>query len=139
MQHFRDLETQVREGELLHFSILRRRSRAEWTEKGEACTRYFFATLKAKQSNEKMLILQGGENQEVRDEELILKQVSNYYKELYSQPKIMKTEKKKQGEVLTLVDQLVSDEDNRRLMTIPDTAELDEIVTEWVSVWKSSN
>ncbi|KAL2620722.1 hypothetical protein R1flu_000927 [Riccia fluitans] len=73
---------QVREAELLECSILRR-SRVEWAEKGESCSRYFFATLKAKQTKERMSILCDEEDREVRDKELILEQVYNYYTELY--------------------------------------------------------
>ncbi|KAL2608455.1 hypothetical protein R1flu_027028 [Riccia fluitans] len=96
--------------------------------KGEACARYFFATLKAKQTNERMAILRDGENREIRNEELILEQVNKYYTELYAQPAVIEAEKHEQREVLTLVDQLILEEDYCRLMAIPEVEEINETV-----------
>ncbi|KAL2641305.1 hypothetical protein R1flu_008892 [Riccia fluitans] len=75
-----------------------------------------------------MAVLQDGENREIRDKENILEQVNKYYKELHAQPAVSEAEKCEQREVLTLVDQLVSEEDNRRLMAIPEAEEINETI-----------
>ncbi|KAL2653641.1 hypothetical protein R1flu_021769 [Riccia fluitans] len=85
---------------------------AEWVEKGETCSKYFFATLKSKQAQEWMTYLWDEEDREIRDEEKILEYVYKYYAELYAQPAIFQADKREQENTLTLVDQLVSEEDN---------------------------
>ncbi|KAL2632691.1 hypothetical protein R1flu_004170 [Riccia fluitans] len=124
-------ETLVREAtELLECSILWRRCRATWAEKGKTCSRYFFATLKDKQSQEKMSCLWDEEGTLVQDKELILQRVHKYYKELYSQPAITLAEQREQDRTLNLIDQRVSEEDNARLMALPGADELKDAVKE---------
>ncbi|KAL2631584.1 hypothetical protein R1flu_016270 [Riccia fluitans] len=89
---------------MLECSTLRRRSRAEWAEKGETCSKYFFATLKAKQLQERMNSLRDEEDREIRDEETILNYVYKYYADLYTQPAISAAHRQEQEEELTLID-----------------------------------
>ncbi|KAL2608173.1 hypothetical protein R1flu_026746 [Riccia fluitans] len=111
---------------MLECNILRRRSRAKWIEKGESCSRYFFAILWAKQANERMTMLRDKEGREVWNEEDILSQVYKYYTELYTQPIVSSAERQEQNKVLTLIEHHVSDEDNFKLMELPGSEELSE-------------
>ncbi|KAL2630119.1 hypothetical protein R1flu_014805 [Riccia fluitans] len=75
-----------------------------------------------------MSILRDEEDREVRDEELILEQVYKYYTELYTQPTVSAAEKHEQDKVLTLIDQLVSEEENLQLTALPGAEELRNMV-----------
>ncbi|KAL2635505.1 hypothetical protein R1flu_006984 [Riccia fluitans] len=108
--------------------ILRRRSKAVWVEKGEACTKYFFATLKAKQAVTRMTVLRDAENREVTDAEMILNIVHKYYTDLYTQPAVSAEERQEQEEVLGLLEQRVTTEDNHGLLEVPGADELHEVV-----------
>ncbi|KAL2633604.1 hypothetical protein R1flu_005083 [Riccia fluitans] len=57
----------------------------------------------------------------------ILEYVYNYYSELYEQP-ISLADKREEERTLTLVDQLVSEEDNLRLMEVPGVEELKDTI-----------
>ncbi|KAL2649475.1 hypothetical protein R1flu_017603 [Riccia fluitans] len=127
-QDLRKLESQICEDEQLECSILRRRSRAVWTEKGEACTKYFFATLKTKQLAERMEILIDDEGRELRDEDAILEQVQSYYKALYTQPRITVADMQEQRRALSLIDPLITKNDNKKLSELPGADELWQIV-----------
>ncbi|KAL2652227.1 hypothetical protein R1flu_020355 [Riccia fluitans] len=89
---------------MLECSILRRRSKAKRAEKGETCSKYFFATLKAKQLRERMEILRDEEDREIRIKEIILDYVYNYYAELYTQPAVSAEHQQEQEETLNLID-----------------------------------
>ncbi|KAL2649851.1 hypothetical protein R1flu_017979 [Riccia fluitans] len=73
-----------------------------------------------------MTYLRDEVDREIRDEEKILEYVYRYYVELYAQPKISQEDKREQENTLTLVDQLVSEEDNLRLMEVPGAIELSD-------------
>ncbi|KAL2611481.1 hypothetical protein R1flu_023173 [Riccia fluitans] len=125
---FRRLEEQVRETELFECNILRRRSKIEWAEKGKTCSKFFFATLKFKQAQEKMPFLKVEGDRQITEEDEILEYVHKYYSALYTQPSISLDEKREQERTLSLVDQLVSEEDNRCLMETPGAEELEHTV-----------
>ncbi|KAL2652196.1 hypothetical protein R1flu_020324 [Riccia fluitans] len=109
-------------------NILRRRSKAVWVEKGEACTKYFFATLKAKQAVTRLTVLRDAENREVTDAETILNIVHKYYTDLYTQPAVSAEERQEQEEVLGLLEQRVTTEDNHGLLEVPGADKLHEVV-----------
>ncbi|KAL3701180.1 hypothetical protein R1sor_019202 [Riccia sorocarpa] len=54
LDEYRQLESKVKETELLESRILCRRSRQTWIKSGDACSNYFFAALKSKQTKEKI-------------------------------------------------------------------------------------
>ncbi|KAL2644524.1 hypothetical protein R1flu_012111 [Riccia fluitans] len=80
-----------------------------------------------------MAVLRDGESREVKDEEEILQRVYNYYRELYAQPAVAPTEKQKLEEVLTLLDNQVSEADNLQLLEPPNADELGEAVKKLLS------
>ncbi|KAL2641996.1 hypothetical protein R1flu_009583 [Riccia fluitans] len=75
-----------------------------------------------------MNILQDEEDREIRDENQILEYVHKYYTDLYSQPRISTADEQVQGEVLTLIDQFVSEEDNFCLEEVPGAEELKTMI-----------
>ncbi|KAL2612920.1 hypothetical protein R1flu_024612 [Riccia fluitans] len=68
------------------------------------------------------------EDREIRDEETILEYVHKYYAELYAQPTVSSADKHEQEDILTLIDQLVSEEENIRLLEVPGVPELRDTV-----------
>ncbi|KAL2611365.1 hypothetical protein R1flu_023057 [Riccia fluitans] len=126
IRRLKELEELVRTTEKLECNILRRRSRAEWTEKEETCSKYFFATLKSKQAQERLMHLVEEGGREITKEGAIMERVHSYYTDLYKQPLISQDDRREQEETLMLVDQLVSEEENLKLTATPDEGELEE-------------
>ncbi|KAL2621007.1 hypothetical protein R1flu_001212 [Riccia fluitans] len=81
-----------------------------------------------------MTLLRDDENRELKDEREILENISQYYTNLYAQPAISRTKLQEQESVLTLVDRLVTEEENGRLLEIPEAAELEEVLNPVKSV-----
>ncbi|KAL2608864.1 hypothetical protein R1flu_027437 [Riccia fluitans] len=68
------------------------------------------------------------DGRKLRDEDVIMERVHSYYLELYKQPTISLADRRQQEETLTLVDTLVSEEENNRLAETPGADELEETI-----------
>ena len=60
------------------------RTKAEYTEKGEKSTRYFFSLEKRRQAEQTIKLLTKDNNETATEQKDILKEVHSYYKSLYS-------------------------------------------------------
>ncbi|KAL3687547.1 hypothetical protein R1sor_013856 [Riccia sorocarpa] len=122
------LEKAVHDGELLEASIVRRRSRVRWIQNGDACTRYFFQSLKEKQRQEKITGLQDEEGQLQEDEMRMGEIIHSFYGNLYNQPTITRAERAERAQVLALVNRYVENRENARLMETPGQEEVEKII-----------
>ncbi|KAL3696600.1 hypothetical protein R1sor_010676 [Riccia sorocarpa] len=122
------LENEVKEKELMEASIIRRRSRIQWVSEGEDNTRYFYSCLQAKQTQERLVELQGEGGEIITEEEDLLASVHSFYQDLYRQPNISPATREERRETFKLAQKFVEGEDNRRLEAAPDGEEIQRIV-----------
>ncbi|KAL3699507.1 hypothetical protein R1sor_017529 [Riccia sorocarpa] len=122
------LEEEVKEKELMEASIIRRRSRIQWVSEGDDNTRYFYACLQAKQTQEKLVELQGENGESIIEEEDLLSSVHSFYQDLYRQPNISSETQEERRESFKLTQKFVDGEDNCRLVATPDEEEIQRIV-----------
>ncbi|KAL3681174.1 hypothetical protein R1sor_024130 [Riccia sorocarpa] len=130
MVEYTQLEGEVKAADLLRASIWRRRSRYKWLQLGEASSKFFFKTLKAKQNGEKMNSLKLTDGTIITQEEQILDKVKDYYKKLYTRDEEVERARVERAEILKLVDRSVLESDNIKLTATPPTEEIDKTVTE---------
>ncbi|KAL3693079.1 hypothetical protein R1sor_006730 [Riccia sorocarpa] len=130
MVEYTQLEGEVKAADLLRASIWRRRSRYKWLQLGEASSKFFFKTLKAKQNGEKMNSLKLTDGTIITQEEQILDKVKDYYKKLYTRDEEVERARVERAEILKLVDRSVLESDNIKLTATPPTEEIDKTVAE---------
>ncbi|KAL3679387.1 hypothetical protein R1sor_022343 [Riccia sorocarpa] len=124
--HYNQMEKVVREKELLEASILRRRSRIQWIQEGEANSKYFFQCIRAKKDHGRLTALQEEDGSLIEDEEQIRVKVRAFYQNLYLQPEVTHGEREDREQVLQLVDRYASESENLTLSCTPNSKEVRE-------------
>ncbi|KAL3696583.1 hypothetical protein R1sor_010659 [Riccia sorocarpa] len=94
----------------------RRRSHLTWVKQGDACTKFFFATLQSKQAREKMEIIVTEEGETITQDTQIMKVVHDYYTDIYAQPPITEWNIQERTRVMQLIKAKVPDAENQRLI-----------------------
>ncbi|KAL3683736.1 hypothetical protein R1sor_001758 [Riccia sorocarpa] len=130
MEEYSRLEGEVKEADLLQASIWRRRSRYKWLQLGEAPSSFFFKTMKAKHSAEKMDSLKLEDGTLLTQEDHILQTVKAYYKELYSKDETVERAREERARILALVEGVVTETENAKLAESPSTEEINKTVEE---------
>ncbi|KAL3690932.1 hypothetical protein R1sor_004583 [Riccia sorocarpa] len=105
--------------------------RGEWIhhiKKRDAPTKFFFARLKAKLSQEEMSGVVDTQGRLVEEEGEVLQEVHKFYKELYTEEVETEECRTKREQILRLVDRGFTEEQNRRLEAEPDKELITEIV-----------
>ncbi|KAL3683779.1 hypothetical protein R1sor_001801 [Riccia sorocarpa] len=111
LAEYRSLETEVKNAELPEARILRRRSRQTWVKEGDACSKFFFASLKSKHAREKMSLIITKEGDELTEEHKILENVQTYFSSVYQQPVITEGDRAERAEILQLVSTQITEEE----------------------------
>ena len=79
-----EIKIKLKQLELREVEALKIRTKAEFVEQGEKSTRYFYSLEKRRQAEKTIKMLTKDNNDTVTDQGNIMKEVHNFYKELYS-------------------------------------------------------
>ncbi|CAM6086928.1 unnamed protein product [Calypogeia fissa] len=120
-------EQAVRRMERMEAAKWRLRSRQRWMKLGDAPSKYFFAIQKAKWVRESIKILRT-DNGMLIDELEIIREIHHFYRLLYKKDYTVDNNTVARREVLDLVSRFLTDEENARLIRVPDKDEIQTIV-----------
>ncbi|KAL3675882.1 hypothetical protein R1sor_025830 [Riccia sorocarpa] len=127
-QEFEKVLEKIRQREKLEVQITRVRSRIRWIQEGDAPTKFFFASWKAKLAQESIKLLQLEDGEMLTEEDDILDHVQQTYSTLYDREPEPEEAVLNRQEVLGLMDKKLTEEQNARLRELPDAELIEEVV-----------
>ncbi|KAL3687354.1 hypothetical protein R1sor_013663 [Riccia sorocarpa] len=104
-----------RKRELIDTHICRMRSRIRWIQLGDSPSKFFFAYLKAKFSQDNIVALKKDSGEVLENEEAVLEFIQESYKELYSAEEESDTMVAARAEVVNLMDKELTTEQNEKM------------------------
>ncbi|KAL3684103.1 hypothetical protein R1sor_002125 [Riccia sorocarpa] len=125
---FERILTRLRNREKTEAQMSQVRSRIRWIQLGDAPSRYFFASLKAKQARENITILQTEEGGLLTDREEILGEIEQEYSTLYSADEEGGAIEEQRREILHLMNKRFTAEQNATIREVPDDALIEDTV-----------
>ncbi len=110
IQKIKEMEGKLKEIEEKEFEGAMLRSKAKYLVEGEKCTKFFFDLEKKRGKAEMIKEIRGENGEIVEGNEKILKEIKNFYEDLFSARGVEKKEKKK---LLNQIKAKVSEEDKK--------------------------
>ncbi|KAL3702237.1 hypothetical protein R1sor_020259 [Riccia sorocarpa] len=128
LDEYKNLELTIKDLERTAGEAARRRSRANWMQQGDAPTKFYFATLRAKHAAERMNMITTDEGEEITDEDRIMREIHTFYRELYAQEELTEGHLGEETAILASLENRLNTEENEKLQLFPDREEIQRIV-----------